>query len=118
MSINVLLKIAQVARKWKKLFYDSDLRWDVHRPQACIRESIRLDTPHRSTHKWGNKIMSYTVEKLFKSLTQESCKETKRRITDQINAGNISKGCGYLRWNDDGGQLGAGVKSVSRYRSK
>jgi len=33
--------------------------------------------------------MSYTVGKVFKSLTQESCKETKRRITNQINAGNV-----------------------------
>jgi hypothetical protein len=62
--------------------------------------------------------MSYTVGKVFKSLTQESCKETKRKITDQINAGNISKGCGYLRWNDDGGQLGAVSEGVGRYRNK
>ena len=62
--------------------------------------------------------MSYTVGKVFKSLTQESCKETKRRITDQINAGNISKGFGYLRWDDDGGQLRAVIEGVRRYRRK
>ena len=42
----------------------------------------------------------------------------KRRITNQINAGNISKGYGYLRWNDDGGQLRAGIEGGRRYRNK
>ena len=40
----------------EEIAFRSDLRWDVHRPQACIGESIRLDTPHGSAHKWGNKI--------------------------------------------------------------
>ena len=62
--------------------------------------------------------MSYTVGKVFKTLTQESCKETKCRITNQINAGNISKGYGYLRWNDDGGQRRAVSEGVSRYHNQ
>ena len=90
-----------------------------HKPvYAKAYASILSTDLHTNGEIKENRFISYTVGKVFKSLTQESCKETKRRITNQINAGNISKGYGYLRWNDDGGQLRAVKEGVRRYRNK